>query len=112
MLPSLGRVLVFGLVISAASGAMPAQAAGQAGRKRWEATERLLLDIKCTAATPMVFEFPGLSLSAEGFEITRSESTAPADAGFTNSVQLINSSGASVTGEARAYALSVRRLDS
>ncbi|MBV9925009.1 MAG: hypothetical protein JOZ96_08350 [Acidobacteria bacterium] len=59
----------------------------------------------------MAFEFPGLSLHADGFEITRGDGTGAAGANVTNAVRLIDAGGASLTGEAIAYALSVRRLD-
>lgn len=132
MLSKLERSLALGLLVSAISvgtlaqvepaflnarlspaSRQPARIAqtGVAGGKSWKATERLLLDMKCTAASTLSFEFPGLSLAADSLEITRGESPSPADGYVTNSVRLISSGGASVTGEARAYALSRHRLD-
>jgi hypothetical protein len=67
--------------------------------------------MKCTADATMAFEFPGLSLRADGFEITRSESPGTSGTNVANIVRLADAGGASVTGEAIAYALSVRRLD-
>lgn len=121
-----GRAVAAGLLILVASAVSPAPnavafhgayqspAPGRArdeGGKRWEATERLILAMQCMADATMIFEFPGLSLRAEGFEIMRSESPGTAGANVGNVVQLAVGGRPPVPGEAIAYALSVRRLD-
>lgn len=110
MLLRLGRLLAIGLLVSSASIKTPAQSAG--GARQWGVDDRLILDMKCTASPAMSFEFPSLSLRADGFEITRAENNVEADGRVTNSVRLLSAGGASATGEARASSRSAHRLDS
>lgn len=110
MLSKLGRLLIVGLFVTNASIKVPAQSAG-AGERRWEVDDRLILDMKCAASPAVSFEFPGLSLSADGFEITRAENRVSVDGFVTNGVQFVGAGGASAPVEARASARSARRLE-